>query len=56
MQKYKTELLKCWGKAKGLRLQYYKDFAEAHEKSGLKWGLILRADSSTAFPLILTEF
>jgi benzoyl-CoA reductase subunit B len=35
--KYSTERLKCWGKAKTLRENYYKDFAEAHEKGGLRW-------------------
>lgn len=38
MVEYKTEPLKCWGKAKELRNQYYKDFAEAHDKGGLRWG------------------
>jgi benzoyl-CoA reductase subunit B len=31
------ERLKCWGKAKALRENYYKDFAEAHEKGGIRW-------------------
>ncbi|MFX1269454.1 MAG: benzoyl-CoA reductase, bzd-type, subunit O, partial [Promethearchaeota archaeon] len=35
--KYPTESLKCWNKAKTLRENYYKDFAEAHEKGGLRW-------------------
>ncbi|UCG03143.1 MAG: benzoyl-CoA reductase, bzd-type, subunit O [Candidatus Heimdallarchaeota archaeon] len=35
--KYPTERLKCWGKAKSLRENYYKDFAEAHEKGGIRW-------------------
>lgn len=35
--KYKTEPLKCWDKAKEIRLNYYKDFAEAHERGGLRW-------------------
>jgi benzoyl-CoA reductase subunit B len=35
--KYPTERLKCWGKAKTLRENYYKDFAEAHEKGGIRW-------------------
>ena len=34
MAKYKTETLKCWNKAKELRLHYYRDFAQAHEKGG----------------------
>ncbi|MFX1282567.1 MAG: benzoyl-CoA reductase, bzd-type, subunit O [Promethearchaeota archaeon] len=35
--KYPTERLKCWGKAKALRENYYKGFAEAHEKGGIRW-------------------
>jgi len=35
--KYKTEPLKCWNKSKEIRLNYYKNFAEAHEKGGLRW-------------------
>jgi benzoyl-CoA reductase subunit B len=35
--KYPTERLKSWGKAKILRENYYKDFAEAHDKGGLRW-------------------
>lgn len=35
--KYKTEPLKCWNKAKEIRLNYYRNFAEAHEKGGLRW-------------------
>lgn len=34
---YKTESLKCWNKAKEIRLNYYKNFAAAHEKGGLRW-------------------
>lgn len=34
---YKTEPLKCWQKAKELRLQYYKNYAEAKEKGGIRW-------------------
>jgi benzoyl-CoA reductase subunit B len=37
MAEYKTEPLKCWKKAKELRLQYYKDYQEAHDKGGLRW-------------------
>jgi len=36
--KYQTDPLKCWVKAKELRLKYYKNFAEAHDKGGLPWG------------------
>ncbi len=35
--KYPTEPLKCWNNAKTLRENYYKDFAEAHDKGGLRW-------------------
>jgi benzoyl-CoA reductase subunit B len=35
--KYPTEKLKCWNKAKELRLQYYKNFAEAKDKGGIRW-------------------
>ncbi|MDP8228898.1 MAG: benzoyl-CoA reductase, bzd-type, subunit O [Candidatus Electryoneaceae bacterium] len=37
MPKYPTEPLKCWGKAKELRDQYYRDYANAHEHGGLRW-------------------
>lgn len=37
MPRYQTEPLRCWGKAKELRLTYYKDYAEAHAKGGLRW-------------------
>ncbi|ROL61046.1 benzoyl-CoA reductase, bzd-type, subunit O [Bacteroidetes/Chlorobi group bacterium ChocPot_Mid] len=37
IQTYKTEQLKCWNKAKELRLKYYKDYATAHERGGLRW-------------------
>lgn len=35
---YKTEPLKCWNKAKEIRYNYYKRYAEAHIKGGLRWG------------------
>jgi benzoyl-CoA reductase subunit B len=35
--KYPSERLKSWEKAKTLRENYYKDFAEAHEKGGIRW-------------------
>ncbi|MFX0047027.1 MAG: benzoyl-CoA reductase, bzd-type, subunit O [Candidatus Hermodarchaeota archaeon] len=35
--KYPTEALKCWNSAKSLRENYYRDFAEAHEKGGIRW-------------------
>ncbi len=37
MAEYKTEPLKCWKKAKELRLKYYKDYQEAHTKGGIRW-------------------
>ncbi len=37
MAEYKTEPLKCWQKAKELRLKYYKDYQEARDKGGLRW-------------------
>jgi benzoyl-CoA reductase subunit B len=35
--KYPTEPLKCWKKAKEIREQYYKDYASAHERGGIRW-------------------
>ncbi len=35
--KYPFERLKSWGKAKTLRENYYRDFAEAHDKGGIRW-------------------
>lgn len=37
MNKYPTEPLKCWDKAKEIRLKYYRDYATAHERGGLRW-------------------
>lgn len=34
---HKTEPLKCWNKGKEIRQNYYKNFAQAHEKGGLRW-------------------
>ena len=34
---YKTEPLKCWNKAKEIRLKYYKEYAEAKDNGGLRW-------------------
>ncbi|MBI5323812.1 MAG: benzoyl-CoA reductase, bzd-type, subunit O [Ignavibacteriae bacterium] len=34
---YKTEQLKCWNKAKELRANFYKRYANAHENGGLRW-------------------
>ncbi len=35
--KYKTESLKLWNKAKELRLQFYENYAKAHDKKGIRW-------------------
>ncbi len=35
---YPTEPLKCWNKAKEIRLKYYQDYATAHDRGGLRWG------------------
>ncbi len=37
MTKYPTEPLKCWNKAKELRNKFYRNFAEAKEKGGVRW-------------------
>jgi benzoyl-CoA reductase subunit B len=37
MAEYKTEPLKCWQKAKELRLKYYQEYQEAHSKGGIRW-------------------
>jgi len=36
-QKYETQPLKCWGKAKEIRETFYRDYARAHERGGLRW-------------------
>jgi benzoyl-CoA reductase subunit B len=36
--KYPTEKLKSWNRAKELRLMYYQNYAEAHDKGGLRYG------------------
>jgi benzoyl-CoA reductase subunit B len=36
-QNYPTEPLKCWNKAKKIREDYYRNFADAHKKGGLRW-------------------
>jgi benzoyl-CoA reductase subunit B len=36
-QKYPTESLKCWGKAKEIRDNYYKNYRDAHKKGGIRW-------------------
>ena len=35
--KYPTEPLKTWNKAKEIRQNYYRDYAQAHEKGGIRW-------------------
>jgi len=37
MAKYKTKGLDCWGKAKELRMKYYQDYKEAHNRGALRW-------------------
>ena len=37
MAKYKTKGLDCWEKAKELRMKYYKDYQEAHDRGALRW-------------------
>ncbi|MFP4081568.1 MAG: benzoyl-CoA reductase, bzd-type, subunit O [Candidatus Aminicenantes bacterium] len=34
---YKTEPLRCWNKGKEIRQDYYRNFAQAHQKGGLRW-------------------
>jgi benzoyl-CoA reductase subunit B len=36
-QTYETGPLQCWGKAKEIRQNFYRDYAEAHDKGGLRW-------------------
>lgn len=36
-KKYKTKGLDCWGKAKEIRENYYKNYATAREKGGIRW-------------------
>lgn len=35
---WKTKPLECWQKAKELREKYYRDYAAAKERGGLRWG------------------
>lgn len=37
MNKFPTEQLKCWNKAKEIRENFYKDYGQAKEKGGLRW-------------------
>ncbi len=35
--KFKSEPFKCWNKAKELREKYYRDYASAKERGGIRW-------------------
>jgi len=35
--KYRTAPLKCWNKAKEIRNNYYRNYATAHERGGIRW-------------------
>ena len=37
MPKYPTERLASWNKAKEIRDNYYRDYATAHDRGGLRW-------------------
>jgi len=37
MTKYPTEQLKCWNKAKEIRENFYKNYATAKDKGGIRW-------------------
>ncbi len=37
MSRYPTEPLKCWKKAKELRIKFYMDYLNAKEKGGIRW-------------------
>ncbi|MBI1905671.1 MAG: benzoyl-CoA reductase, bzd-type, subunit O [Rhodocyclales bacterium] len=49
--RYPTESLKLWKKAKELREQYYINYAQAHDKGGLRW-----SGSAWALDAIPTAF
>ncbi len=36
-QLYETRQLECWGKAKEIRENYYRDYATAHDRGALRW-------------------
>lgn len=36
-KRYKTKPLDCWQKAKEIRQNYYRDYAAAKEKGGIRW-------------------
>jgi benzoyl-CoA reductase subunit B len=37
VKRYPSEPLKCWNKAKELRLAYYREYQESKSKGGLRW-------------------
>ncbi len=37
LKRYPTEPLRCWNKAKEIREKYYKDYAGAKERGGIRW-------------------
>jgi benzoyl-CoA reductase subunit B len=37
IKRYSTEQLRCWNKAKEIRADYYKDYATAKDKGGVRW-------------------
>ena len=45
--RWKSKRLDCWDQAKQLRMDYYKNYAQAHEKRGIRW-----AGSAWAFGAI----
>jgi len=47
---YETRPLKCWGKTKELREEYYRDYARAGEKGGHRW-----AGSGIAFDALVNS-
>ena len=49
MAAYPTEPLKCWAKAKEMRVKFYQNFKEAKEKGGIRWmGSAWAPDAVTA--------
>jgi benzoyl-CoA reductase subunit B len=46
-ERWKSKRLDCWDQAKQLRMDYYKNYAQAHEKGGIRW-----AGSAWAFSSI----
>lgn len=37
IRRYRSEPLKCWNKAKELRMKIYRDYATAHERGGIRY-------------------